>query len=125
MLRMAIDSGAELGAQAKAYIDRGDLVPDEIVVGLVSKRIAEPDCNKGFVIDGFPRNTQQAQILRSAGIQIDYVIEIKVDERDVLTRMGGRRVHPASGRVYHVIFNPPSRRISMHRSTSGFPAMEQ
>ena len=107
MLRNAIKAGRELGARAKGYMDRGELVADELVIALVKERIREPDCAKGFIIDGFPRNLAQAEALRAAGIDIDCVVDLQVDDSEILRRMSGRRVHPASGRSYHVEFNPP------------------
>jgi adenylate kinase len=107
MLRNAIKAGSELGAKAKGYMDRGELVPDDLVIALVNERIREADCANGFIIDGFPRNLAQAEALRAAGIGIDYVVDLQVDDNEILRRMSGRRVHPASGRSYHVEFNPP------------------
>jgi len=107
MLRAAIKEGAPLGLEAKKFMDRGALVPDEIVIELVKQRVKAPDCAKGFIIDGFPRTIPQAEALDRAGINVDYVIEIAVADDEVLKRMSGRRVHLASGRTYHVTFNPP------------------
>jgi adenylate kinase len=107
MLRAAVEAGTPLGAKAKAYMDRGELVPDEIVIELVKERIRRPDCANGFIIDGFPRTIAQAEALRRSGIDIDYVVEIEVSDDEILRRMSGRLVHPASGRTYHVVFNPP------------------
>lgn len=107
MLRAAIDANTPLGRTAKNYMDRGELVPDDVVIELVKQRIERPDCAKGFIIDGFPRTIAQAEALRSAGIDIDFVIEIEVDDEEILRRMSGRRVHPGSGRSYHLEFNPP------------------
>jgi adenylate kinase len=107
MLRAAIKEGAPLGVEAKKFMDRGALVPDDIVIELVKQRVKEPDCAKGFIIDGFPRTIPQAEALARAGIEVDYVIEIDVSDDEILKRMSGRRVHPASGRTYHVTFNPP------------------
>ena len=107
MLRAAIKADTPLGRTAKEYMDRGELVPDDVVIQLVKQRIAETDCAKGFIIDGFPRTIAQAEALRSAGIDIDFVIEVEVDDEEILRRMSGRRVHPGSGRSYHVDFNPP------------------
>jgi adenylate kinase len=107
MLRAAIKAGTPLGKEASKYMDRGALVPDHVVIELVKQRIAQPDCAKGFIIDGFPRTIPQAEALREAGIAIDFVIEIEVADPEILRRMSGRRVHPASGRSYHVEFNPP------------------
>jgi adenylate kinase len=107
MLRAAIRSGSALGAQAKGYMDRGVLVPDALVIELVKERVAQPDAAKGFILDGFPRTLAQAEALREAGIDIDHVVDFLVDDDEILRRMSGRRVHPASGRSYHVHFNPP------------------
>lgn len=107
MLRAAIKAGTPLGLKAKGCMDKGELVPDEIVIELVKQRIKEADCAKGFILDGFPRTIQQAEALRGAGVEIDYVIELEVGDDEILRRMSGRRVHLASGRTYHVEFNPP------------------
>jgi len=107
MLRAAISAGTELGERVKAVMDSGALVSDDIIIELVQARIAEPDCANGFLFDGFPRTIPQAEALDDAGVVIDAVVEIKVPAEDIVRRMSGRRVHPASGRVYHVEFNPP------------------
>lgn len=107
MLRAAIKDGTPLGLQARAYIDRGALVPDDVVIGVVKQRLAEPDCASGFIFDGFPRTLPQAEALRRSGIEVDFVVDIDVNDDEILRRLGGRRVHPASGRTYHVVFNPP------------------
>jgi adenylate kinase len=107
MLRAAIKTDSPLGREAKSYMDRGALVPDPLVIELVKVRVRERDAAKGFIIDGFPRNIAQAEALRDAGIDIDFVIEVEVDDSEILRRMSGRRVHPGSGRSYHVVFNPP------------------
>ena len=107
MLRAAVVAGTALGLQAKGVMEAGDLVPDDIILGLVEERISKPDCEKGFLFDGFPRTIQQADGLKDRGVNIDYVIEIRVDEDEIVRRLSGRRVHPASGRTYHVLFNPP------------------
>ena len=107
MLRAAIADGTPLGRMAQSIMESGDLVPDDIVIGLVRERIAEPDCLAGFLFDGFPRTIPQAEALREAGVEIDRVIEIQVDDDEVVRRITGRRVHEPSGRVYHVAFNPP------------------
>lgn len=107
MLRTAVKAGTELGRQAKAVMDAGQLVSDEIIIGLVKERIVEPDCGNGFLFDGFPRTVPQAEALRDAGVTIDAVVEIVVPDDDIVRRMSGRRSHPASGRVYHMEFNPP------------------
>ena len=107
MLRAAVKAGTELGKAAKKIMDEGGLVSDDIILGLVKERIAEPDCKNGFLFDGFPRTIPQAEALKEQGIDIDYVVEIDVPDEEIIKRMSGRRVHPASGRTYHVIFNPP------------------
>lgn len=107
MLRAAVKAGTPLGLEAKGIMDAGGLVRDDIIIGLVKERIAEPDCAKGFLFDGFPRTTPQADAMRDAGVEIDYVVEIDVPDSEILERITGRRVHPASGRVYHVKFAPP------------------
>ena len=107
MLRAAIKSGTPLGAQARSYMDRGALVPDEIVIALVRERVKAEDCLQGFIVDGFPRTIPQAEALRRVGIDIDFVLNIDVSDEEILRRMSGRFVHPASGRSYHVVFNQP------------------
>lgn len=107
MLRAAVKQGTPLGIEAKKIMDAGGLVSDDIIMGLVKDRIAQPDCANGFLLDGFPRTLVQAEALREEGIDIDCVIEIDVDDEEIIKRMSGRRVHPASGRTYHVAFNPP------------------
>ena len=107
MLRAAIKAGTALGLEAKQYMDKGALVPDHIVIELVKQRVQEPDCGNGFIFDGFPRTIPQADALRAADIDIDFVIEIEVSDHEILRRMSGRRVHPGSGRTYHVEYNPP------------------
>jgi len=107
MLRAAIKSGTPLGAQARSYMDRGALVPDEIVIALVRERVKAEDCLRGFIVDGFPRTIPQAEALRRVGIDIDFVLNIDVSDEEILRRMSGRFVHPASGRSYHVVFNQP------------------
>ncbi len=107
MLRSAIRAGSALGTEAKKFMDKGALVPDELVIALVKERIQAPDCANGFIMDGFPRTLPQADALRKAGIDIDSVVEIEVGDNEILRRMSGRRVHLSSGRSYHVEFNPP------------------
>lgn len=107
MLREAIDAGTKLGIEAKSLMDAGILVSDEVIVGLVEERISSPDCSMGFLFDGFPRTIPQAEALVQRGIAIDAVVEIDVPDDDIINRMSGRRMHPASGRNYHIIFNPP------------------
>lgn len=107
MLRAAIKAGTELGTLAKSFMDSGKLVTDEIIIGLVKERILEDDCKNGFLLDGFPRTVPQADALKEAGVVIDAVIEIDVPDSVIVERMSGRRAHLASGRTYHVVFNPP------------------
>ncbi len=107
MLRAAIKAGIPLGTQARKFMDNGELVPDDTVIELVKQRVREPDCARGFIVDGFPRTIPQADALRRAGVDIDFVVEIEVSDDEILRRMSGRRVHPASGRTYHVVYNPP------------------
>ncbi|WP_419535009.1 adenylate kinase [Endozoicomonas sp.] len=107
MLRAAIKNGTELGKKVKAVMDSGALVSDDIIIALVKERIAENDCANGFLFDGFPRTIPQAEALRDAGVAIDHVVEIAVEDEEIVKRMSGRRVHPESGRTYHVVFNPP------------------
>ena len=107
MLRAAIKAGTELGKQAKAVMDAGKLVSDEIILGLVKERIAQDDCKNGFLFDGFPRTIPQAQALVDNGIAIDAVVELQVPDEKIVKRMSGRRVHLASGRTYHIVYNPP------------------
>ena len=107
MLRAAVKAGTELGLKAKAVMDSGALVSDDIIIGLVKERIQQDDCANGFLFDGFPRTIPQAEALVSAGVTIDHVLEIAVPDDEIVSRLGGRRVHEASGRVYHVDHNPP------------------
>jgi adenylate kinase len=107
MLRAAVKAGTPIGLEAKRIMGAGGLVPDGVIVGLVKDRIRQPDCANGFLFDGFPRTIPQAEAMRQAGVLIDYVVEVDVEDTEIIRRMGGRRVHPASGRTYHVVFNPP------------------
>ena len=107
MLRAAIKAGTELGLAAKKVMDEGKLVSDELIIGLVKERIAQEDCVNGFLLDGFPRTIPQADAMKEAGIDVEHVIEFDVADEVIVERMGGRRVHPGSGRVYHVTYNPP------------------
>ena len=107
MLRAAVKAGSPLGVAAKKIMDAGGLVSDEIIINLVKERIKDADCANGFLFYGFPRTIPQAQAMKDAGIKIDYVVEIDVADKEIVTRMSGRRVHLSSGRTYHVVFNPP------------------
>ena len=107
MLRAAVKAGTPLGLEAKAIMDAGGLVRDDIIIGLVKERITAADCANGFLFDGFPRTIPQAEAMRAAGVDIDFVVEIDVPDSEIVERMSGRRVHVASGRTYHVKFNPP------------------
>jgi adenylate kinase len=107
MLRAAVKAGTPLGVEAKKVMDAGQLVSDEIILGLVKERIQQADCTKGFLFDGFPRTLAQADALKTQGVDIDFVVEIDVDDEEIIKRMSGRRAHLASGRTYHVIYNPP------------------
>jgi adenylate kinase len=108
MLRAAVKAKSELGLLAKKVMDEGGLVSDEIIIGLVKDRISQNDCASGFLFDGFPRTIPQAEAMVDAGVEIDHVVEIAVDDDEIVTRLSGRRVHPGSGRVYHVVFNTPN-----------------
>ena len=107
MLRAAVNSGSPVGVEAKKTIDAGNLVPDDLIIALVKERIQLPDCHNGYLLDGFPRTINQANALKLEGISIDYCVEVKVPDDDIVIRMSGRRVHLSSGRTYHIEFNPP------------------
>jgi len=107
MLRAAVKAGTPLGLEAKSFMDSGGLVPDAVIIGLVTERIKEADCKNGFLFDGFPRTIPQADAMKAAGVDIDYVVEIDVPDSAIVERMSGRRSHPESGRTYHIKFNPP------------------
>ncbi len=107
MLRAAVKEGTPMGVEAKKIMDAGGLVSDEIILGLIKERIAQPDCIKGFLFDGFPRTIGQAEALVEREIDIDYVVELTVEDEEIVNRMSGRRVHAASGRTYHIIYNQP------------------
>lgn len=109
MLRQAIANGTELGLQAKSFMDAGKLVTDELIIAMVEERIKQPDCQNGYLFDGFPRTIPQADALTNSEIPLDYVLEIKVDDDFLIERITGRRVHPGSGRVYHLQFKPPKQ----------------
>ncbi|WP_346796227.1 adenylate kinase [Halomonas sp. Bachu 37] len=107
MLRTAVKEGSELGLKVKEIMTSGGLVSDDVIIALVKERIAQPDCKNGFLFDGFPRTIPQADAMKEAGVKLDHVLEIAVPDEEIVNRLGGRRVHPASGRVYHVDYNPP------------------
>jgi len=107
MLRAHVKAGSELGVKAKAIMDAGGLVSDDIIIGMVKERLTQDDCKNGYLFDGFPRTIPQAEAMKAAGVPIDYVVEIDVADDEIIKRMSGRRVHVASGRTYHVVFNPP------------------
>jgi adenylate kinase len=107
MLRAAVKAGTPLGQQAKKVMDAGQLVSDDVIMRLVRERLRQPDCERGYLFDGFPRTIPQAEAITREGLQIDHVLEIDVPDEEIIMRMSGRRVHPGSGRVYHVKFNPP------------------
>ncbi|GHA99728.1 adenylate kinase [Modicisalibacter luteus] len=107
MLRAAVKEGSELGLKVKEIMSSGGLVSDDIIIALVKERISQPDCANGFLFDGFPRTIPQADALKESGVKLDHVVEIAVDDEEIVNRLAGRRVHPSSGRVYHVDYNPP------------------
>ena len=123
MLRAALKAGSALGLAAKNVMDAGQLVPDEIVIGLVRERLKAPDCARGYLFDGFPRTIPQAQALKEAGVAIDFVLEIDVPDDEIITRRGGRRVPLASGRTYHVKFNPP--KVEGRDDATGEPLVQR
>ncbi|RMH37960.1 MAG: adenylate kinase [Gammaproteobacteria bacterium] len=123
MLRAAVKAGTPLGIQAKAIMESGGLVPDDIIIGLVKERVKADDCKNGYLLDGFPRTIPQAEAMKTHGIGVDYVIEIDVDDDEIVKRLSGRRVHPASGRVYHVEYNPPQN--DMTDDVTGEPLVQR
>ena len=123
MLRAAIRAGTPLGLEAKKVMDAGKLVSDDIIIGLVQDRLQQPDCAKGYLLDGFPRTIAQADALKAAQVAIDHVLEIDVADVEIVTRMSGRRVHPASGRTYHVKFNPP--KVDGQDDVTGEPLIQR
>lgn len=123
MLRAAVAAGSALGRQAKAAMDAGGLVADGVIIGLVAERIRERDCANGFLLDGFPRTLAQAEALREAGVGIDAVVEIVVPDEEIVNRLSGRRSHPGSGRVYHVVFNPP--KVEGRDDVTGEPLIQR
>jgi adenylate kinase len=123
MLRAAVKAGTPLGQSAKRVMDAGQLVSDDIIVALVKERLAQPDCAKGYLFDGFPRTIPQAEAIKAAQVPIDRVLVIEVPDEEIVARMGGRRVHPGSGRTYHVRFNPPKR--EGHDDLTGEPLVQR
>jgi adenylate kinase len=123
MLRAAVKAGSALGLRVKKVMDAGELVSDELILGLVQERIRQPDCRNGYLFDGFPRTLAQAEGMRRAGIEVDCVLEIHVEDEEIVRRMSGRRVHPGSGRTYHVVFNPP--RVSGKDDVTGEPLIQR
>ena len=123
MLRAAVKDGTDLGLEAKKFMDAGGLVPDTVIIGLVKERINQDDCSNGFLFDGFPRTIPQANALNDAGVDIDYVIEIDVNDEEIIKRLSGRRVHPESGRTYHVLFNTP--KVEGIDDVSGEPLVQR
>ncbi len=123
MLRAAVKEGTELGLMAKKIMDEGGLVPDDVIIGLVKVRIAQPDCSKGFLFDGFPRTIPQADAMKAAKVPLQFVIEIDVSDEEIVRRLSGRRVHPASGRIYHLIFSPP--RVDEKDDVTGEPLIQR
>jgi adenylate kinase len=123
MLRAAVKAGTPLGIAAKKVMDAGQLVSDDIIIGLVRERLGHGDCTKGYLFDGFPRTIPQAEAMRAADVRIDYVLEIDVPDDEIITRMSGRRMHPASGRTYHLKFNPP--RVEGRDDATGEPLVQR
>ena len=123
MLRAAVKAGTPLGLQAKSIMDAGGLVSDDLIIGLVKERLTQPDCAQGFLFDGFPRTIPQADAMKAAGVALDYVVEIDVPFEAIIERMSGRRSHPASGRTYHVKFNPP--KVAGLDDISGEPLIQR
>lgn len=123
MLRAAVKAGAPLGVQAKRYMDAGELVPDALIIALVKERLQQDDCKNGYLFDGFPRTIAQADALKQASVPIDFVLEIDVPFDEIITRISGRRIHPASGRTYHIRFNPP--KVDMADDVTGEPLMQR
>jgi adenylate kinase len=123
MLRAAVKAGTPLGLEAKKIMDSGALVSDELIIGLVKDRLQQPDCRKGYLFDGFPRTIPQADALKHAKVALDFVVEIEVPEQDIIERISGRRVHPASGRSYHLSFNPP--KVAEQDDLTGEPLVQR
>jgi adenylate kinase len=123
ILRAAIRAGSELGLQVKKTMDEGKLISDETIIQIVKDRIQQPDCANGFILDGFPRTIPQAQALKDNGIDLDFVIEISVPDEELVARLSGRRVHPASGRSYHILYNPP--KVADQDDLTGDPLIQR
>jgi adenylate kinase len=123
MLRAAVKAGTPLGLEAKKIMDSGALVSDELIIGLVKDRLQQPDCSKGYLFDGFPRTIPQADALKHAKVALDFVVEFEVPEQEIIERMSGRRVHPASGRSYHLTFNPP--KVAEQDDLTGEPLVQR
>jgi len=123
MLRTAVKAGTPLGLAAQKVMDAGQLVSDDIIVGLVKDRLVQPDCARGYLFDGFPRTLPQAEAMKAAGVRTDFVLEIEVPDEEIIARMGGRRVHLASGRTYHVKFNPP--KVDGRDDVTGEPLVQR
>ena len=123
MLRAAVKAGTPLGIEAKKIMDAGGLVSDDLIIGLVKDRLKQADCNNGYLFDGFPRTIPQADALKQANVALDFVVEIAVPEQDIIERMSGRRVHPASGRSYHILFNPP--KVAERDDQTGEPLVQR
>lgn len=123
MLRAAVGAGGPLGREAETYMIRGDLVPDRLVMELVVQRVGQADCSNGFILDGFPRTVEQARALRAAHVKLDVVLELHVPEGEIIERMTGRRIHPASGRIYHVTRHPP--RVADRDDVTGEPLVRR
>ena len=123
MLRAAVKAGTPLGIAAKKVMDAGHLVSDDIIIALVNERLREPDCQPGYLFDGFPRTIPQAEALKKADVPLDYVLEIDVPDEEIIARLSGRRVHPASGRTYHVNFNPP--KVAGQDDATGEPLIQR
>jgi len=123
MLRAAVREGTPLGLEAKKIMDAGQLVSDTIILGLIKERIMQSDCENGFLLDGFPRTIAQANGLEAMGVRLDHVVEIAVEDEAIIRRLSGRRVHPGSGRTYHIVFNPP--RTESHDDETGEPLVQR
>jgi len=123
ILRAAVRDDTALGRAAQGFVDHGAMVPDAVVIAMVTQRLTAPDCASGFVLDGFPRTMIQAEALQRAGVRIDYVVELTLDDAEAVRRLSGRRIHPASGRTYHVVFQPP--KVPDHDDVTGEPLVQR